>query len=112
MLRSLSAFPIAETELNPIAALAVIIGLSNNTTNGYTLSTLEPRTGREIIDLFQQLRDGGRRVFLVTHDAAVAVRADRIVQVQDGRVLDSVESDRCRVPWPTDRTHPRSAVKR
>jgi ABC-type lipoprotein export system ATPase subunit len=29
-------------------------------------------------------------VFLVTHDSAVAASADRIVHVQDGRVLDGV----------------------
>jgi putative ABC transport system ATP-binding protein len=51
---------------------------------------LDSRTGREIIDLFHQLRDGGLTVFLVTHDAVVASRADRIVYVQDGRVLDGV----------------------
>ena len=49
---------------------------------------LDSRTGRDIIDLFHQLRGGGLTVFLVTHDAAVAARADRIVHVEDGRVLD------------------------
>lgn len=49
---------------------------------------LDSSTGREIIDLFHRLRDDGLTVFLVTHDAAVAARADRIVHVQDGRVLD------------------------
>ena len=49
---------------------------------------LDSKTGRHIIDLFQELRDGGLTVFLVTHDAGVAARADRIVHVQDGRVLD------------------------
>ena len=49
---------------------------------------LDSKTGRDIIDLFHELRDGGLTVFLVTHDAAVAARADRIVHVQDGRVLD------------------------
>ena len=50
---------------------------------------LDSKTGREIVDVFQKLRDGGLTIFLVTHDAAVAARADRIVRVQDGRVLDS-----------------------
>ena len=49
---------------------------------------LDSRTGRDIIDLFHELRDGGLTVFLVTHDAAVAARADRIVHVQDGRVVE------------------------
>ena len=56
---------------------------------------LDSRTGRDIIDLFHQLRAGGLTVFLVTHDAAVAARADRIVQVEDGRVLAGAESTRC-----------------
>jgi putative ABC transport system ATP-binding protein len=51
---------------------------------------LDSKTGREIIDVFQRLRDDGLTVFLVTHDSAVAARADRIVHVQDGRVLDGV----------------------
>ena len=51
---------------------------------------LDSRTGREIVDLFQRLRDDGLTVFLVTHDSAVAARADRIVHVQDGRVVDPV----------------------
>ena len=51
---------------------------------------LDSRTGREIVDLFQRLRDDGLTVFLVTHDSAVAARADRIVHVQDGRVVDGV----------------------
>jgi putative ABC transport system ATP-binding protein len=51
---------------------------------------LDSKTGREIIDVFQRLRDDGLTVFLVTHDSAVAASADRIVHVQDGRVLDGV----------------------
>ena len=51
---------------------------------------LDSRTGREIVDVFQRLRDDGLTVFLVTHDSAVAASADRIVHVQDGRVVDGV----------------------
>ena len=51
---------------------------------------LDSRTGGEIIDLFHDLRSGGLTVFLVTHDLNVAARADRVVHVQDGRVLDGV----------------------
>ena len=51
---------------------------------------LDSKTGREIIDVFHRLRDDGLTIFLVTHDLAVAARADRIVHVQDGRVVDGV----------------------
>ena len=48
---------------------------------------LDSRTGCEIVDVFHELRQDGLTVFLVTHDSAIAGRADRIVHVQDGRVL-------------------------
>ena len=48
---------------------------------------LDSKTGGEIVDVFQELREDGLTVFLVTHDSAVAARADRIVHVQDGRVV-------------------------
>lgn len=47
---------------------------------------LDSKTGSSIIDLFEDLRKGGLSVFMVTHDAAVAARADRIMHVQDGRI--------------------------
>jgi putative ABC transport system ATP-binding protein len=47
---------------------------------------LDSRTGHEIIQLFDELRNDGLTVFLVTHDATVAARADRIIRVEDGRV--------------------------
>jgi putative ABC transport system ATP-binding protein len=53
---------------------------------------LDSRTGREVIDVLQRLREDGLTVFLVTHDAAVAARADRTVHVQDGRVRDGVRA--------------------
>ena len=49
---------------------------------------LDSKTGREVIDVLQRLREDGLTVFLVTHDAAVAARADRTVHVEDGSVRD------------------------
>lgn len=51
---------------------------------------LDSKTGREVIDALQGLREDGLTVFLVTHDAAVAARADRIVHLQDGRIQNGV----------------------
>jgi putative ABC transport system ATP-binding protein len=55
---------------------------------------LDSRTGREITGLFERLRQDGLTVFLVTHDAAVAACADRIIHVQDGRVLPAARGAR------------------
>lgn len=54
---------------------------------------LDQKTGAEIIDVFEQLRLDGLTIFLVTHDAAVAARADRVVRVQDGRVMPTASRD-------------------
>lgn len=51
---------------------------------------LDSRTGEEIIALFQMLHAAGNTVLLVTHEAAVAANADRVVQIRDGRVEDDV----------------------
>ena len=50
---------------------------------------LDSRTGREIIDVFESLRDSGLTIFMVTHDAAIARRSDRILYIADGRLTDA-----------------------
>jgi putative ABC transport system ATP-binding protein len=50
---------------------------------------LDSRTGRGIIDVFESLRAEGLTVFMVTHDAGIAARADRIVHVADGRLTET-----------------------
>jgi ABC-type lipoprotein export system ATPase subunit len=47
---------------------------------------LDARSGAEILDLFGRLHEAGRTIVLVTHDRAVADRADRILLLDDGRV--------------------------
>lgn len=47
---------------------------------------LDSRTGFEILDLIDELHAQGRTIVLVTHDAEVAARADRIVRLKDGLV--------------------------
>jgi putative ABC transport system ATP-binding protein len=47
---------------------------------------LDSRTGKEIMDLLDELHEQGRTVILVTHDAEIAARADRIVRLKDGLI--------------------------
>lgn len=49
---------------------------------------LDQATGGAIIDVLQSLREDGLTVFLVTHDRDVAARADRVLRVDDGRLMD------------------------
>jgi putative ABC transport system ATP-binding protein len=49
---------------------------------------LDSTTGVEIMDLLLSLSgDGGRTVIVVTHDAEVAGRAERVLRMHDGRLL-------------------------
>ena len=48
---------------------------------------LDSRTGREVLAFLQKLNAEGDTVVLITHDNSIAVKADRIVRLQDGRII-------------------------
>ena len=48
---------------------------------------LDSHTGREVLGLLQQLHKQGHTVVLITHDNSIAVHADRIIRLEDGRVV-------------------------
>ena len=48
---------------------------------------LDSRTGREVLSFLKQLNRKGDTVVLITHDNSIAVRADRIIRLQDGRII-------------------------
>ena len=48
---------------------------------------LDSRTGREVLAFLQKLNREGDTVVLITHDNSIAVRAKRIVRLQDGRII-------------------------
>jgi lipoprotein-releasing system ATP-binding protein len=47
---------------------------------------LDEVTGAGILDLLADLHRGGLTIVMVTHDPAIAARADRVVRLHDGRV--------------------------
>lgn len=48
---------------------------------------LDSKSGTEIMEILEQLHQKGRTIILVTHDAAVAKHAKRIVSIADGRIV-------------------------
>ncbi|MCD8100004.1 MAG: ABC transporter ATP-binding protein [Oscillospiraceae bacterium] len=48
---------------------------------------LDSKTGREVLELLQQLHAAGNTVVLITHDNSIAVQAERIIRLADGRVI-------------------------
>ncbi len=50
---------------------------------------LDGATGERIVELLEALnREDGATVVLVTHDISLAERADRVLRMQDGRIVD------------------------
>ena len=55
---------------------------------------LDTATGEEILRLFEDLHGAGNTVIIVTHDAAIASRARRVLRVLDGRIVgDTFENE-------------------
>ncbi len=48
---------------------------------------LDTATGKEIMTLLQELHEQGKTIILVTHNPELAKLADKIIQLEDGRVV-------------------------
>ena len=48
---------------------------------------LDSRTGREVLGFLKKLNREGDTVVLITHDNSIAVKADRIIRLQDGKII-------------------------
>ena len=53
---------------------------------------LDSKSGRGIIDLFDELWQGGSTILMITHDQTIAKRTNRVVKLKDGQVVDSLEN--------------------
>ncbi len=53
---------------------------------------LDSKTGLEIMALFSRLHAAGNTIVLITHEAAVATNARRVIQLRDGRIESDVRN--------------------
>jgi len=52
---------------------------------------LDSTTGKEIMSIFDDLRNAGNTIILVTHEKEVAQHADRIVHILDGNIAEDIQ---------------------
>ncbi|MDR3277242.1 MAG: ABC transporter ATP-binding protein [Oscillospiraceae bacterium] len=48
---------------------------------------LDSKTGREVLDMLRRLHAEGHTIVLITHDNAIARTAQRVIRLEDGRIV-------------------------
>lgn len=48
---------------------------------------LDSKTSKEIMDIFTDIKNLGKTVIIVTHDIKIADRCERIVRIEDGKIV-------------------------
>ncbi|MEV4609098.1 MacB family efflux pump subunit [Neorhizobium sp. LMR1-1-1.1] len=69
---------------------------------------LDKASGEEVLRILDELHAEGRTIIIVTHDATVAARAERIIEISDGRIISDTRSRE--LPAPVKETAPRTAA--
>ena len=47
---------------------------------------LDSRTSRDVLDFLKQLHEEGNTIVIITHDNSIALEAERVVRIQDGKI--------------------------
>ena len=50
---------------------------------------LDSKTAEEIMQVFKELNHQGKTVVIVTHDMGVAKQCDRLIEISDGKILET-----------------------
>lgn len=61
---------------------------------------LDSTTGADVLNLFDELHQQGLTLIVVTHDINVARRAERIVTLKDGQIIEDTADGRTQEPSP------------
>jgi len=70
---------------------------------------LDSRSGEEVLRILDELHAEGRTVVIVTHDAKIASRADRIVEISDGVIISDTRNARAAEPAAAPEGQPEAA---
>ncbi|MDP4183404.1 MAG: ABC transporter ATP-binding protein, partial [Bacillota bacterium] len=54
---------------------------------------LDSKTGKEVLQILKELHDSGNTIILITHDLDIAQKAERIVKIQDGKIVSDTSDE-------------------
>ncbi len=53
---------------------------------------LDSKSGNDVISILKALNKEGKTIVLITHDDSIAKNANRIIKIQDGRIINEYEN--------------------
>ena len=54
---------------------------------------LDSRSGKEVMRILHELHEEGRTVILITHDNGIAAEAQRVIRIQDGKIVEDYKNE-------------------
>ena len=75
-----------------VAIARALVGNPNLLLADEPTGALDQKTGRQVMQLFQELSDEGRTIIMITHDMHIASYARRVVHIIDGELTEGGEA--------------------
>jgi putative ABC transport system ATP-binding protein len=75
-------------EQQRVAIARALVGAPSLILADEPTGNMDRRTGKEILNLFNQLHKEGHGIIMVTHDPEIASYANAIVVLQDGQIVN------------------------
>ncbi|MBB4954514.1 macrolide transport system ATP-binding/permease protein [Agrobacterium vitis] len=69
---------------------------------------LDKQSGEEVLRILDELHAEGRTIIIVTHDATVAARAERVIEIADGEIVADRRQDKPKLIRPAPEQDPAS----
>ena len=54
---------------------------------------LDTASGKEVMRILHELHEEGRTVILITHDNGIADEAERVIRIQDGKIIEDYKNE-------------------
>ena len=75
-----------------VAIARALVGNPNILLADEPTGALDQKTGKQVMQLFQELSDEGRTIVMITHDMNIAAYARRVVHIIDGELTEGGEA--------------------